>query len=849
MPFSSATVASRETLFSAWESSTDGLNAAQIQKRREHYGVNEISGKEVRGWEVWLRQFRSPLVTLLLIALVATFALGDRLTSGLILVFVLLNTTLAFSQEFHAERALQLLKHYVKTKAMVKRNGDVVSIGREEIVPGDLLILQAGDIIAADVRLVEVTDFAVDESILTGESGPVRKTNAPLKKAPKQISDADNIGFSGTAAISGKGVGLVIATGRDTEFGKIAKFTIQTRHMSSFEKNVSRMSNLLLRILLGGLAAVVLLHLLFSRGRYPVIELFLFAVALAITIVPEALPVITTISLARGALKLAKNKVVVKRLSAIEDLGSIDILCTDKTGTLTENVMTVEHVYARNQKGCLLYAGLTCCRSDGRNKTKNAFDTAIADFLSVAQKQQLKKYARRDGIPFDPIRRLDSTVAMVNGSEELIIRGAPEAVLDACEGTTHEAKNLMMQWLAHEGEQGHRVIAFAKKPIRTGQVIGSKDEQSGFSLLGMIAFLDPLKSTSKRAIEHANLLGIRVKILTGDRQEVAIAVAQQLNMIQSPKEAVTGEEFDRMDIEHQERALERCTVFARVSPEQKYRIIQGLQKKYAVGFLGEGINDAPALRLADVGLVVHEASDIARESADIILLNRSLDVIVSGIRGGRTVFENITKYIKFNLSSAFGNFLTLSIAPFFLGVLPLLPIQILLLDLLNDFPMIAVSTDRVDLATLKRPSAQKLRAIVSIAAVIGLVTTVFDFIFFGLFYRLPLPVLQTNWFIENILTSMALFFVIRSAKPILKARRASWWLISLAGATTIFAILFPFTGVGRRFFHFIPPTYTQFLLVAGITVTFFFAAEAAKLSYLRFSPFEKKKTPTRPATA
>ena len=835
MNFSSYTTKTAQEILTELRVTNKGLDKQEVTRRQDEYGPNEIEARKIHWWQILFRQFKSPFIYILLVAALVAFLLREIIEASMILVFVGINTTLSFLQEYHSEKNLKLLKKYLVPRAKVRREGQEIMIDSRDLVPGDFVIVEAGDKIPADVRFLEENNLTVDEEILTGESAPVNKISAELKEPAAEIYQAKNIGFSGTTVVGGKGLGIVLTTGKNTALGGIARLTIETTRISSFEKGILRFSKFILRLILITIALVFLANILIKGASVNIAELIIFSIALAISVIPEPLPVVTTISLSSGALKLAKSKVVVKRLSAIEDLGSIEILCTDKTGTLTENKLTVDKILADNKEECLFFAALAASFwGKKKGEPTDAFDIALHNQLSAEGKNKINQYERIAEIPFDPTRRRNSVLVKWNNLCELIVRGAPEVIFDLCTHLGSKDKASLRQWMAKEGELGHRVIAAAKKKIVAKNHYHPETEEKDLQFLGIVSFADPIKKTAPHTILQAKKLGIKIKILTGDSREVAGAVAYKIGLIGSPHEVINGEEFDKMQDPLKHEAVEKYSVFARVSPEQKYKIIQLLQEKNEVGFLGEGINDAPALKIANVAIVVQSAADIARDAADVVLLKKSLEVIVDGIREGRKIFANITKYIKVTLASNFGNFFAVATASLLLDFLPMLAVQILLLNLLSDFPMIAIATDTVDLDELKRPKGYNVRAIVLLATLLGIISTIFDFMFFGLFYRTSPGMLQTNWFIGSILTELVLIFSVRTKFFFLKAKLPSLILTGLAGTAAFIAIILPFTYFGREVFSFVRPQIHHLWLIFALVVGYFVTTESVKLIYYYF---------------
>ncbi len=830
MGFSTFTDKKIEDLFRLLETGKDGLANTEAHARLQKYGPNIIGSQQTYWWQVLLRQFKSPFLYLLIAAAGISYFLGEKIDASMILLFVSINTTLGFYQEYHSERTLKLLKKFIRSQDRVVRAGKEMEVDSSELVPGDIILLEAGDVVPADVRIIEETNVTVDESVLTGESVAVRKTPTELSTEVKEMYQATNICFSGTTIASGEAKGVVFATGRSTVLGQITKLTVETHRQSSFEKGIARFSRFILYLILTTLAGIFCINIFLKGAAVNVPELLIFSIALAVSVIPEALPVVITFSLSRGALRLARSKVVVKRLSAIEDLGSIEVLCTDKTGTLTENQLTLQDSLAlKKDEDVLVDATLASTLRKNKNQSVHSFDITLLNSLSEPDKKKMAQYERVKEIPFDPVRKRSSMIVKKNSHYQLIVRGALEEIEKLCVNLTIKEKHEITKWT--EKEKGNRIIAVARKEISYSQ---EKDpDEKGLEFVGLISFIDPIKKTVNESIQEAKQLNVQIKVLTGDSREVAGIVAHKISLITDPTEVLTGDEFDNLSEHDQHEAVLKYHVFARVSPQQKYNIIQLLEEKYEVGFLGEGINDAPALKIANVALVVQNATDVAREAADIILLKKSLRVIIDGIKEGRETFANTSKYIRATLSSNFGNFYTVAISSLFVTYLPLLPLQILLINLLTDFPMIAVATDTIDVKELKSPRTYEIKEIVLIGTILGVVSTVFDFVFFALFYKISPQVLQTNWFIGSVLTELLFLFSIRTRLPVYKAKLPSAPLIILTSAAFLTAIVLPFTMFGHNLFKFISPSRSDLLTILIIVVCYFVSTELMKLLYYK----------------
>lgn len=808
-----------------------GLDESEVEERRKETGWNILANSKVSPYRIFFRQFKSSFIYLLLFATVLSFSFGQITEGVMILIFLFINASLGFYQEYRSEQTVELLKRYVETKVKVRRSGKVSTINARELVLGDVVILEAGDSVPADIRIIEGTNLYVNEEPLTGESLSVNKESIEQTKPNIELYEAKNICFSGTTVVSGRGIGIVFSTGSQTEIGGISILSGGTNRVSNFEQELAKFSRFILYLVIGTLTFVFIMNILLKGFSTNIVELAIFSIALAVSVVPEALPLVMTFSLSRGARRLAKEHVVVKRLSAIEDLGGIQMLCTDKTGTLTENKLAVHQIFGDTDSSLIFMGALGggYVTTKARGGTPDPFDTALWEALNEGDRAKIATYTRINEAPFDPIHKRNSVTLKKGEDTILIVRGAPESIITLSTLPDEEKKSALL-WMEKEGRAGRRTLGVAYKNI-SGHDTNEKD----LTFIGIISFIDPIKDSAKQAILDAKALGVKIKILTGDSREVAGTVAHAVGLAKSPEDVLTAREFFNLPESMRDGALLETNVFARVSPEEKYRLIELLQKNYQVGFLGEGINDAPALKAANVAIVVQSASDIAREASDIILLENSLSVVVGGIREGRAIFANTIKYIRSSLSSNFGNFYAVAISSLFIPFLPMLALQILLVNLLSDFPAIAIATDNVDDAELREPKQYNVRNLVAMATVLGIISTVFDFIIFASFYKLGPEILQTHWFIESILTELLFLFSIRSRSFFWRTKAPSFTLIILTLVAMASTIAIPFTSFGQSLFHFVSPTVSSLGFVLGIVALYFVTTEFAKISYYRLS--------------
>lgn len=809
---------------------TTGLTTEQIAQLKKTYGPNRITMKKYTWWDILLRQLRSPFVYIFILFALPSLFLHQYENALFILLCILINTTVGFYQEYKANKNVELLKKYLISFVTVMRDNQEQTIDSAQLLPGDIIILRPGNIVPADVRFMKLDHFSIDEAALTGESKPVTKITGALDQNTNiDMFSAQNIGFKGTTVISGSAQAVVIVTGDQTAFGSIVHLTTTSFQESNFAKSIARLGNFILYLILITITLTFLINVMRGTSQ-SIAELFLFALALAIGVIPEALPVVVTFSLSRGALLLAKQKVIIKRLSALEDLGSVEVICTDKTGTLTQNSLAVGDVWGKDKQMVLFNALLAreTALKDIEHPGKG-FDNAMWAQLVPEKQKDLSSYTKLAEIPFDPNRRRNVVALTKDGTYFIIIRGMFEEVIKH----TSEKNDELSAWAYERGNLGNRVIAIGYKKITEQEAknLTIESDEQGITILGAIAFDDPIKPTAKQAVIQAQKLGLIIKILSGDSKEVCGAVAKEIGLIKETDQVLLGTEFDTMSEIQKAEAVKKYTVFARVLPEQKYEIISLLQHTWQVGYLGDGINDTPALHKADVSMVVQEAIDIARETADIILLKKSLLVIVQGVTEGRKIIANIMKYVKITLACALGNLYTLSLASLIIDYPPMLPLHLILLSACSDLPMLAISTDAVALDEIKKPQKYSTKSILLYSTVFGTISTVFDFIFFGIFKRYAHGVLQTGWFIESMLAELIFAFSGRSNKLFFRASMPSLPLIFLSSILALASVIIPLTCFGQYWLQFTQLSYLQLTIIFVIVLGYFCAAEILKYFY------------------
>lgn len=820
MKYNDYAVKNKVEILELFSSSEDGLVNDEREKRLAKDGPNEIKGGKVTGYKIFLRQFKSPFIYLLIGAAILSVLVGSVVDGILIIGFVIINTTLSFLQEYKSERTVEMLSQFTAPTAKVKIDGIDTKITASQIVTGDIVILEAGDIVPADAIIINTNDILVDESLLSGESIPINKSAETLKVIPTDIHSASNILFSGTKIVRGYAEVLIIETGGNTMLGSIANTTMGAVKKSIFTESLTNLSNKMLRIIVIVLVFVYVISLFVHQGARSPIELLLFSIALAVTVIPEALPLVTTISFAHGAKQLAKQKTIVKHLVAVEDLGGVDILCTDKTGTLTENKMKVVGIFAEDKEKILRYLGFTTEYAGTKDEDgDNAFDVAFFESLPDSLKMRVRAVRRISEIPFDPIRKRNSTLVDDGGWKYISVCGAPEEVLAICKAEDKvKVAGDLARIMKEEGLLGRRVVAVACKQIKSELNVYDVEDESELNYLGLISLVDPIKESSREAIIKAEELGLKIKMLTGDAMEVATAVGREIGILERDEFAVTGADINLLSGGALYEYVISHNVFARVSPEDKFKIIEILETNgHSCAFLGDGINDAPALKTATVGMVVDTATDIAKDAADIVLLAKSLDVIVHGISYGRKILVNMEKYLRITLTANIGHLISAAIASLALPFLPMLPKQLLLLNLLTDFPMIAIALDNVDSNEIKKPRKYNVNKILKLAVIFGITDLVFDLYLIN-YFKGDAKSLYTYWFLGSVLFEIIFIYLVRTKNPFSFKNKPEGTLVWLTFLSVLVAFAMPIIPQTREFFGFgiLNMNYLYFIFITAI---------------------------------
>ncbi|MFI5279577.1 MAG: magnesium-translocating P-type ATPase [Gemmatimonadales bacterium] len=843
-----------------------GLAEEDVERRREEFGANDVAHERLPAWHVQLfHAFATPFTIVLTLLSAVSWATGDARAVVVIGAMVALATITRFIQEFRSNRAALALQAMVKTKATVqrrlpeRRSGEqeaepvpprppserrreaqaesaepVVSrkieLAIEELVPGDIVHLSAGDMVPADVRVLTAKDLFVSQSALTGESLPVEKwpiVQDGAAAATASLPELATICFMGTSVVSGTATAVVVTTGGRTYFGSMAKSIVGRRHLTSFDKGVNSVSWLLIRFMLVMVPVVFLIN---GFTKHDWLGAFLFGVAVAVGLTPEMLPMIVTANLAKGAVAMARRKTIVKRLNAIQNFGAMDILCTDKTGTLTQDRIVLErhlNLVGEDDEEVLGYAYLNSYYQTG---LKNLLDVAVLEHAELREQLQVERdYRKVDEIPFDFTRRRMSVVVSHGPDAHLLLcKGAVEEILPLCpqardEGRvlpiSDEARRNAVELLAEMNEDGLRAVAVAYREFPASERAYSVADEADLVLAGFIGFLDPPKETAAPALAALREHGVRVKVITGDNEAVSRKVCHDVGL--DPGDILTGPALEGLDDAALTKAAESVTVFAKITPIQKVRIVAALRRGgHTVGFLGDGINDAGALREADVGISVDSAADIARESADIILLEKSLMVLEEGVIEGRQVFGNIIKYIKMTASSNFGNVFSVLVASAFLPFLPMVPIQLLTVNLLYDFSQAAIPFDHMDADYVRMPRKWRADDIGRFMLIVGPTSSVFDITTFLLMWfvfgaRVGHETLfRSGWFVESLLSQTLIVHLIRTAKVPFIQSRASWPVLLTTAAIVVVGLALPFSFLGDKLgIAPLPPAYFGWLAV------------------------------------
>ena len=819
----------------------DGLSSNEARRRLRITGPNSFHDIPKRSLFVqFLTRFKNPLVIILLVASTISLLTQEIAGFAIINIIVILSVTLDFIQEYRAERAAERLRDMVAVHTTVMRDGDTRPIAVKNLVPGDLVLVAAGNLVPADGRVVESRDLFVNQSVLTGEPYPVEKQPVESLPAEADMLSAKNALFMGTAVTSGTAKMLVCRTGDQTAIGQIAEYVGRKKAPTDFELGTRRFGLMIMRLTFFLVLFVLLVNALFHR---PLLESLLFAIALAVGLTPELLPMVVTVTLSRGAIRMADKKVIVKRLASIQNLGSMDVLCTDKTGTLTEaRIRLAQHLDASGQESArlLTLAYLTSYFASG---LRNPLDVAILEHERI----DTTAWKKIDEVPFDFERRRVSVLLDNGENRMLVVKGAPEDVLRASTryeesaGTVGELDPAALGSLQSKyealGGEGLKVLGVAWREMARDHATAALEDETGLIFAGFVAFYDPPKKSAAAALAALAESRVALKIVTGDNERVAQHLCAQLGIAVTG--VLMGGQIAAMDDSALQAAAEYANLFCRVTPGEKSRIIQALRTRgHVVGYLGDGINDAPPLHSADVGLSVSSAVDVAKDAADMILLKHDLKVLHDGVEEGRRTFANIMKYIMMGTSSNFGNMFSMAGASLFLPFLPMLPTQILLNNILYDISEVAIPLDSVDPEAIEKPRHWDTEFIRNFMIVVGAVSSIFDFLTFYVLLqimRADMALFQTGWFVESLATQVLVIFVIRTrGSPF--ASLPHPLLAASSIAVVLLAALLPFIAIGA-YFGFVQLPAWFFLILGAMVIAYLLLVQRVKrFFYLRFAP-------------
>jgi Mg2+-importing ATPase len=822
-------------LLAAMHSEDGGLSDRAAAGRLKRFGPNTVGETaHPSAFRLLLRQFASPLIIVLIAAAIIAAVLQDWTNSIIILLIVIGSGVLSFAQEYRASRAVEKLRAQVRVTCAVRRGGRTETIPSRNVVPGDIILLSAGNLVPADGVLLDAKDFFVSQAALTGESFPAEKAPG-VAAEDAAVAERTNCVFMGTSVRSGTARMLAVRTGMQTAFGGIAERLRRRPPETEFERGIRHYGYLLMRVMLVMALVVFAANIFLHR---PPVDSLLFAIALAVGMSPELLPAIVTITLAQGARQMAARGVIVRRLSSIENLGSMDILCTDKTGTLTEGNLSLDAALdldGRPSVAALQAAALNASLQSG---LANPLDEAIVA-KGKQSGQDVAAYRKLDEVPYDFLRKRLSILVAGPGFGDvpmLITKGALDNMLEACDHVRRDGKELPLDQdsraqiaglFAQYSRQGYRVLGIAWKPMPGSSVCTRADEQA-LIFVGFLRFLDPPKPGVQQTLADLASLGIQVKVITGDNPLVAAHVAEAVGM-KTPRIA-TGRELNDLGEESLWHIAEKTDIFAEIDPNQKERIVRALQKRgHAIGFLGDGINDAPALHAADVGISVDQAVDVAKEAADFVLLERDLDVLRRGVEQGRRTFANTFKYIAITTSANFGNMISMAAASLLLPFLPLLAKQILLNNFLSDIPAMAIASDNVDSELIQSPRRWEIGALRRFMVIFGSISSIFDFLTFGVLlwgFNATAELFRTGWFVESLMTELVIILVIRTYRPFYLSRPGRLLWVSIAVMMAATAALPYLPGLALFDFVALPPLMMAALML--ITLLYVGASELGK---------------------
>ena len=816
----------KEEILQALGTSEQGLKKEQVERRLDEYGLNIATNDKQRGWLYFLvRSFKDKFIMILFVLAVIDYMTNDVLGAGIIVCLGIASAMIRFAEDYSTYRFNEKLRSKIKPKVNVMRDGKVREIYQEDVTIGDIVPLNAGVVIPADMVLIDSKDLFLNQSAFTGESVPVEKRTTYKRKSYDDVFNIPNICFMGSNVVTGSGVGVVITTGLNTYIGKMNKDIGNKRELTNFEKGMDRITKMLIKYMI---VISVLVFAIYGFIRKDLTEALLFALSVAVGITPSMLPMIVNVNLTRGSKNLAKKKTLVKNIQSIQNIGSMDVLCTDKTGTLTMNKIVLQKYVdatGKDDETVLKYAYINSKLSTGM---KNLVDKAVISY-GKKNKIDISDYEKIDEIPFDYMRKRMSIAVQHAGNYEMITKGALEEILKCCTKVlidnkeytiTNEIIKQVNEKASQLARQGMQVISIAMKNGYSGLDNFDAKDESDMIFLGLVAFLDPPKSDVKKTLDKLAKVGITTKILTGDNQYATESVC---SIVGIRSNIILGKDIDKMSDKQLQKVVEEYDVFARMNPMQKERVVKALKKNgHVVGYMGDGVNDAPSLHSADVGISVNTAADVAKASSDIILLEQSLEVIYDGVIEGRTVYGNIIKYMKLALSSDFGDVFSIMIASIFLPFLPLLPIQMLIQDFLFEISQIGIPYDRVDPEFIAKPRKWDTKDLGKFMRIMGVISSITDVLAFLIFWFIfgynsveKQAYFQTAWFVECLISETLIIHYIRTAKIPFIQSKPSKTLFTMTILTILGTIITPIMLSGLPDFNFVilPLKYYGYLIL------------------------------------
>lgn len=816
----------KEEILKALGTSEQGLKKEQVDRRLDEYGLNIATNDKQRGWLYFLvRSFKDKFIMILFVLAVIDYMTNDVLGAGIIVCLGIASAMIRFAEDYSTYRFNEKLRSKIKPKVNVMRDGKVREIYQEDVTIGDIVPLNAGVVIPADMVLIDSKDLFLNQSAFTGESVPVEKRTTYKRKSYDDAFNIPNICFMGSNVVTGSGVGVVITTGLNTYIGKMNKDIGNKRELTNFEKGMDRITKMLIKYMI---VISVLVFAIYGFIRKDLTEALLFALSVAVGITPSMLPMIVNVNLTRGSKNLAKKKTLVKNIQSIQNIGSMDVLCTDKTGTLTMNKIVLQKYVdatGKDDETVLKYAYINSKLSTGM---KNLVDKAVISY-GKKNKIDISDYEKIDEIPFDYMRKRMSIAVQHDEKYEMITKGALEEILKCCTKVlidnkeytiTNEIIKQVNEKASQLARQGMQVISIAMKNGYSGLDNFDAKDESDMIFLGLVAFLDPPKSDVKKTLDKLAKVGITTKILTGDNQYATESVC---SIVGIRSNIILGKDIDEMSDKQLQKVVEECDVFARMNPMQKERVVKALKKNgHVVGYMGDGVNDAPSLHSADVGISVNTAADVAKASSDIILLEQSLEVIYDGVIEGRTVYGNIIKYMKLALSSDFGDVFSIMIASIFLPFLPLLPIQMLIQDFLFEISQIGIPYDRVDSEFITKPRKWDTKDLGKFMRIMGVISSITDVLAFLIFWFIfgynsveKQAYFQTAWFVECLISETLIIHYIRTAKIPFIQSKPSKTLFTMTILTILGTIITPIMLSGLPDFNFVilPLRYYGYLIL------------------------------------